>query len=116
MVAVKILDEGVLLHGSEEIFRAVNDIIRERGLDNRLAELEARAHLFRLRAETSNLDGSLDGERIRETHLFYSAEEFEELNDPDRRGKMRGEQHADRYSMWAHVQRTEFSFRKGRSS
>ncbi len=79
MVAVKILDEGVFLHGSEEIFRAVKDIIRERGLDGRLAELEARAHVFRSRAEMSILDGSLNGEKIKETHLFYSAEEFEEF-------------------------------------
>jgi len=79
MGAVKILDEGVFLHGSEEIFRAVKDIIHERGLDSRLAELEARAHVFRLRAELSILDGSLNGEKIKETHLFYSAEEFEEF-------------------------------------
>jgi hypothetical protein len=79
MVAVKILDEGVFLHGSEEIFRAVKDIIRERGLDGRLAELEARAHVFRSRAEMSILDGRLNGEKIKETHLFYSAEEFEEF-------------------------------------
>jgi len=79
MVAVKILDEGVFLHGSEEIFRAVKGIIRERGLDRRLAELEAQAHVFRSRAEMSILDGRLDGERIKETHLFYSAEEFEEF-------------------------------------
>jgi hypothetical protein len=27
----------------------------------------------------SILDGSLNGEKIKETHLFYSAEEFEEF-------------------------------------
>ncbi|HOW53076.1 MAG TPA: hypothetical protein PLR60_00375 [Syntrophorhabdaceae bacterium] len=79
MVAIKILHEGLLLYGSEDVYRAVKEIIREKGLAERLGELEGLARVFRDKAERSILDGSLDKETIRETHLFYSAEEFEEF-------------------------------------
>jgi len=79
MVAIKILDEGVLLHGSEKIFSDVKEILEERDLPRRLQELEARAQSSRLRAEASILNDDLDERRIREMHLFYSAEEFEEF-------------------------------------
>ncbi len=79
MVAIKILHEGLLLYGSENIYHAVKRIIQEKGLAERLDELESLARTFRDRAEGSILDGSLDKETIKEMHLFYSAEEFEEF-------------------------------------
>ena len=79
MVAIKILHEGLLLHGSENVYKAVKGIIKEKGLAERLDGLETLARTFRDKAEGSILDGSLDKETIKEMHLFYSAEEFEEF-------------------------------------
>jgi len=79
MVAVKILQEGWLLHGDEAMFNAVKAIIRERGLIERLDELEKAAERFREKAERAILDGSVDQAEIKKAHLFYSAEEFEEF-------------------------------------
>jgi hypothetical protein len=79
MVAIKILQEGLLIYGSEDLFHAVKTIIEEKGLIERLAELERQANIFRKKAEESILDQSLDKEKIMKTHLFYSTEEFEEF-------------------------------------
>ncbi|HOE16570.1 MAG TPA: hypothetical protein PLX02_03765 [Syntrophorhabdaceae bacterium] len=79
MVAIKILQEGVLLHGDEELFRAVKKIIKEKGLQERFDEFERLAKVFRKRAEESILYDDLDQAAVEEMHLFYSAEEFEEF-------------------------------------
>lgn len=79
MVAIKILHEGQRLYGGEEIYGALKSIIEERGLPEKLAELEALAQGFRDRAEDAILRDDLTEEEIREMHLFYSAEEFEEF-------------------------------------
>jgi hypothetical protein len=79
MVAIKILQEGLLVYGSEDLFRAVKTIIRENGLIEKLDELEERAGIFRKQAEESILENSLDKEKIKEMRLFYPAEEFEEF-------------------------------------
>jgi hypothetical protein len=79
MVAVKILQEGLLLYGSENLYRSIKTIIQENGLPEKLDELEKLAEIFRNKAEQSILDNSLDKEKIKEMHLFYSAEEFEEF-------------------------------------
>jgi hypothetical protein len=79
MVAVKILQEGLLIYGSEDLFHTVKTIIEENGLPERLDELERLAKIFRNKAEESILNGSLDKEKIKEMHLFYSTEEFEEF-------------------------------------
>ncbi len=79
MVAIKILQEGMLVYGSEDLFRAVKTTIEENGLVEKLNDLEDRAKLFRKKAEESILNDSLDKEQIKEAHLFYSAEEFEEF-------------------------------------
>ena len=78
-VAIKILQEGMLVYGSEDLFRTVKTIIEENGLIEKLNELEERAKLFRKKAEDSILDDRMDKEQIKEAHLFYSAEEFEEF-------------------------------------
>ena len=79
MVAMKILQEGVLVYGSEELFHAVKSLIHENGISARLEEFEKRANDFRANAETLILDGDMDGEQVKEMYLFYSAEEFEEF-------------------------------------
>lgn len=79
MVAVKILHEGALLHGSEELFDAVKAILRDRGLVERLEALERQAEAQREAAEADLLSGRMDEESIRKTRLFHSAEEFEEF-------------------------------------
>lgn len=79
MVAIKILQEGLLVYGNEDLFHTVKEIIRENGLLERLDALEKRAQAFRAKAEASILDASLDKEQIQKQHLFYSAEEFEEF-------------------------------------
>jgi hypothetical protein len=79
MVAIKILREGLLIYGSEALFQTVKAILKENGLIEKLDELERQAKIFRKDAEESILDDTLDREKIKEMHLFYSAEEFEEF-------------------------------------
>ncbi len=78
-VAIKILQEGVLLHGSEELFDTVKTLLKDRGLVEKLEELARQAKAHREDAEEALLSGRLDEESIRKTHLFYSADEFEEF-------------------------------------
>jgi len=79
MVAIKILQEGLLVYGSEDLFHNVKIIIEENGLPEKLDELERLAKIFRKKAEESMLENTLDKEKIKEMHLFYSTEEFEEF-------------------------------------
>lgn len=79
MVAVKILHEGLLIYGSEDLFHTIKTILKENGLPEKLDELERLANIARNKAEKSILDGSLDREEIRKLHLFYPTEEFEEF-------------------------------------
>jgi hypothetical protein len=79
MVAIKILQEGLLVSGSEDLFRAVKIIIREHGLVEKLHELEELAKTSRKKAEELILEKDLDKETVKEMHLFYSADEFEEF-------------------------------------
>jgi len=77
MVACKILDEGILLHGSEGIFHSAKSILADAGVLEKLAELEQVAEVFRRNAEASLLK---DGPKTHESeYLFYSAEESEEF-------------------------------------
>ena len=79
MVAMKILQEGLLVFGSEDLYRSVKTIIQEKGLTEKLDELERLANLFRNKAEKSILNNRMDKKKIKELYLFYSAEEFEEF-------------------------------------
>jgi hypothetical protein len=79
MVAIKILQEGVLLYGSERLLHTVKTILEEEGLTEKLEELERLANIFRKEAEELILNSSLDRAQVEEMHLFYSAEEFEEF-------------------------------------
>jgi hypothetical protein len=79
MVAIKILQEGMLLYGNEDLYHTIKTIIEERGLLERFDEFERLANVFRKKAEESILYDNLDQARVEEMHLFYSAEEFEEF-------------------------------------
>jgi len=79
MVACKILDEGALLYGSEDLFCTIKELLRGKGITQRLNTLENQARLFRREAEEYLL--SADPQKIREEYqyLFYPAEESEEF-------------------------------------
>ena len=79
MVAVKILHEGILLGGSESLFGIVKSLLEEHGLRRRMEELEERAAVFRKNAEELILRDNADEKMIKDMHLFYSAEEYEEF-------------------------------------
>ena len=79
MVACKILQEGTLLYGSEDLFSAIKEMLRKQGVTEKLNDLENRAKIFRRNAERDLLNK--DPEKIRaEFHdLFYPTEESEEF-------------------------------------
>jgi len=79
MVAIKILGEGLLLYGSEGLYGTVRAILEEGNLSGKLDDLESLARSFRDRAEELIMNDSVDREKIRKMHLFYSTEEYEEF-------------------------------------
>jgi hypothetical protein len=79
MVAIKILQEGLLLHGSKPLYDTIKTIIQENGLSEKLDELGRLAGVFRKKAEEFILENFLAKAKIKELHLFYSTEEFEEF-------------------------------------
>lgn len=78
MVAMKILWEGRLIHGSKDLFCLIKEIMQEKEIPEKLEQLENLAGKFRINAEKSLLNDSLDNGK--DIHLFYSAEEFEEFD------------------------------------
>ncbi len=80
MVACKILHEGTLLYGSEEIFSAIKALLKERGVKEKLEDLEKRARVFRGDAEILLLHDDPDKLKEESSHLFYSTEESEEFD------------------------------------
>ncbi len=79
MVACKILREGTLLYGSEDLFSTIKEMLRKQGVTEKLNDLENRARIFRRNAERDLLNK--DPEKIREDYhdLFYPTEESEEF-------------------------------------
>jgi len=79
MVACKILHEGALLYGSEEIFHRVKTMLRDYGVVEKLASMEKEAKFFRENAEEILLKE--DPQKIKEAYLdlFYPTEESEEF-------------------------------------
>lgn len=79
MVACKLLQEGTLLYGSEELFHILKSMLRDHGVIQKLEKLEIRARLFRKEAEDYLL--TEDPQKIREEslNLFYPTEESEEF-------------------------------------
>jgi hypothetical protein len=79
MVPCKILDEAVLLYGSEALFRAAKSLLVERRIAETLAELEKAAVRSREQAEKHLLnrdESRLGGDDL---YLFYTSEESEEF-------------------------------------
>lgn len=79
MVACKIMQEGTLLFGSEEIFHEIKTLLREHGVMDKLTAMERDARAFREKAEQILISG--DPETIEEEglNLFYPVEESEEF-------------------------------------
>jgi hypothetical protein len=79
MVACKLLQEGTLLYGSEELFHILKSMLKDHGVIQKLEKLEIRARVFRKEAEDYLL--TEDPQKIREEslNLFYPTEESEEF-------------------------------------
>lgn len=79
MVACKIMHEGTLLCGSDDIFHTVKSMLKENGVTEKIADMEAQAKVFRQKAEEYlfNEDpGNFEGQNM---DLFYPTEESEEF-------------------------------------
>ena len=79
MVACKILDEAVLLYGSRSLYEAAKGLLAERGIPEKLAEMEAQALVAREQVEKLLLGQTEEALRAEDLHLFYPSEESEEF-------------------------------------
>jgi len=79
MVACKILDEGMFLYGSQELFEQVKRLVAESGIPERLSGMQAKAIENResALARLLELEGNLSEREA--YHLFYTREESEEI-------------------------------------
>lgn len=80
MVPCKILDESVLLYGSRRLYEAARQVLAERDIPERLAEMERAAQAAREEAERHLLDRPEDALRAEDLYLFYTSEESEEFD------------------------------------
>jgi hypothetical protein len=79
MVACKIMYEGTLLYGSDQIFHRVKSMLRDYGVTAKLQAMEKQALLFRNQAERRLLDEDSEKSEQNEAYLFYPVEESEEF-------------------------------------
>jgi hypothetical protein len=79
MIASKIINEGVLLYGSEAVFRKVKAMVAECGVSEKLALLEKRALENRKEAEISLLRSNASQADPAFLDLFYTREEGDEI-------------------------------------
>jgi hypothetical protein len=79
MVACKIMYEGTLLYGSDQIFHRVKSMLREYAVTAKLQAMEKQALLFRNQAERRLLLEDPEKSGQNEAYLFYPAEESEEF-------------------------------------
>jgi hypothetical protein len=79
MVACKILNEGTLLHGSEDLFRDVKAMLLQTGVAEKINDLEKRAKIFRRDAEEYLLREAPEKIRDETLFLFHPSEESEEF-------------------------------------
>lgn len=79
MVACKILDEGLLLYGSEELFLDIKTLLINHGVTVKLGDLEKKAQVFRKNAEEYLLLTDPDQAKKESLFLFYPPEESEEF-------------------------------------
>ena len=78
-MACKIMYEGTLLYGSEQIFHRVKSMLKDRGVTARLQAMEKQALLFRNHAERRLLEEAPEKTGHNEAYLFYPVEESEEF-------------------------------------
>lgn len=79
MVACKILQEGTLLYGSNDIFHLVKALLRENGVIEKLFVMEEQARIFRGQAEDYLIRGDPEKIKSESLNLFYPTEESEEF-------------------------------------
>lgn len=79
MVACKILHESEFLLGSQELFRAIKDLVARHGIPARLAAMEEHARRERERAERVLLEARPEAAGPDLLNLFYTREESEEI-------------------------------------
>jgi hypothetical protein len=79
IIACKIIQEGTLLFGSEDIFHSAKAILRDAGVTVKLDNLEKRAKIFRKDAEEYLLREDSDKIKEESLYLFYPTEESEEF-------------------------------------
>jgi hypothetical protein len=79
MVACKILQEGMLLYGSEDLFHTIKNMLYEYGVTEKLNNLEKTAIALRKDVEEYLLGSDLNKTKREDLYLFYSAEESEEF-------------------------------------
>jgi hypothetical protein len=78
-VACKILQEGTLLYGSEDLFHTVKTMLREHGVIRKLSAMERVAKEFRKEAEEYLLLEEPHTTKEDRLYLFYPTEEAEEF-------------------------------------
>lgn len=78
-VAAKILHEGQWLAGSRPVFDAVKAMVRDAGVPQRVADLEAKAAKERQEAEAALLAPPSDTRATDHSNLFYTREEGDEI-------------------------------------
>lgn len=79
MVACKILEEGLLLYGSKNLFIDIKTLLNEHEVAEKLGDLEKKARIFRKNTEECLLHADPDKVKKENLYLFYSAEESEEF-------------------------------------
>lgn len=78
-VASKILHEGRMLCGSMEVFETIKGMVRDSGVPEKIATLEARAVEDRRAAEAHLLHTTADVRTGEHFNLFYTREERDEI-------------------------------------
>ncbi|MCD6298936.1 MAG: hypothetical protein J7M30_17470 [Deltaproteobacteria bacterium] len=79
LLACKILQEGTLLYGNEDIFHYVKAMLRDTGVAGQLEGLETRAKAFRRDAEEYLLREDTDKIKEESLYLLYPSDESEEF-------------------------------------
>jgi hypothetical protein len=79
MVACKILQEGMLIGGSEEFYREVIRLLQDNGALEKLNRLQEAAIAFRKQQEDFLIRRDADEVTPEELYFFYPAEESEEF-------------------------------------
>lgn len=79
MLACKILQEGLLVYGSQSLFAEIKGMLNGRGITEKLKTMENQARGFRTEAEKYLLAEDPDTIKERTLSYFYPAEESEEF-------------------------------------